>query len=109
MKKINIKKPKILLGTPIAFFSLEAYLGMIFGYFAGDFFSPKIKSITFNIGNYKFHLHHWLLCLGIFPLILIYKFSPLPIYFSSGFLGGLILQGIFSYPDWHRILIKKNG
>ncbi len=108
MKKVKIKKSKILLGTPIALFSIEVYLGIILGYFAAEFFSPRLKSITFDIGRYKFHFHHWLLGLGILPLLLIYKFSLLPITLSSGFLGGLIFQGIFSYPDWHRIIIKKN-
>jgi len=91
----------------MAIFSLEVYFGMIVGYFTANFFSSKLKSITFNIGKYRLHLHHWLLFLGVLPLILIYKFSPLPIYFSSGFLGGLIFQGIFCYSDWHQILIEK--
>lgn len=107
MKKINITKSKILLGTPIALFSFEIYFGMILGYFAADFFSSRIKSITFNIGSYKLHLHHWLFCLAILPLVIAYNFSPLPIYFSSGILGGLVFQGIVCYSDWHRIIIKQ--
>ena len=107
MRKFNLTKPKILLGIPVAIFSIEAYLGMILGYFAADIFSSKFKSITFNIGNYKLHLHHWLFCLMILPFILVYQFSPLPINLSSGILGGLVFQGIASYPDWHQVLIKQ--
>ncbi len=106
MKKIFLGKPKILLGTPIALFSLEVYLGMVLGYFAADLFSSRIKSVIFNIGRYRLHLHHWLLCLVILSFVVFYEFSPLPIYFSSGILGGLIFQGVFCYSDWHRILTK---
>ncbi len=86
---------------------------MVLGYFAGKFGGGEkpnqpgtVKSVIFNIGNYKLHLHHWLIGLGILTLAGWYNVLPLP-YFSFGFLGGFIFQGIFSYDDWHRILIKN--
>ncbi len=113
MKNFNFKKLKILLITPVAFFSPEVYLGMVLGYFAGKFGGGKkpsqpgtVKSVIFNIGNYKLHLHHWLIGLGILTSAVWYSFLPLP-HFSFGILGGLIFQGIFCYQDWHQILIRR--
>lgn len=105
MRKTN--NLKIFFGAPIALFSIEAYLGMVIGYFSALFFSPKLKSLVLHLGKYKLHLHHWLLALGILPLILFYKVSPIPIQLASGFLGGLIFQGIVCYDDWYRVVIKK--
>ena len=107
MKKIFPRQHKLLYGIPIAFFSLEIYLGVLFGYFLSNFWSQRIKSITFTVGSYKVHLHHWLLALWALPVVVIYNFSPIPVQFASGFLGGLIVQGVFSYDDWHKVLIKK--
>ena len=105
MKKF--KKSKILFGSPVALLSLEAYFGMVAGYFAAYFFSPRIKSITFNIGKRKFHMHHWIWGLGILPIIISYKISPVSMPLTFGFFGGIIFQGIFCYSDWHKILIKR--
>jgi len=106
---------KFLLGIPLALISLEIYLGIVLGYFLGKFLSGKmtgqsgiIKSIVLQIGNYKLHLHHWLLSLGvlIFNFLSIF-FLPFP-QFSLSFLGGLMIQGILCYSDWHKILIREN-
>jgi len=92
---------------PLALFSLEAYFGMVIGYFAANFLSPRVQSLTFNVGAYKIHLHHWCWALTVLPAFLAYKFIPLPIYLTSGFLGGIVFQGIFCYSDWHKIIVKK--
>jgi len=119
MKKLHLFKPKLVkpkffLGVPLALFSLEVYLGALLGYFSFKFFSGKdagypgkIKSLAFNLGNYRIHLHHWFYGLGILVFVLLLGLSfPFP-QFSFGFLGGLVFQGISSYPDWHRILFKR--
>lgn len=115
MKKINLKKPKVLLGIPLAIFSLEIYFGTLFGYFITKFFSGKqtgcpgkIKSVAFNVGDYRLHLHHWLLGLMVLIFAAWHQFLPFP-HFSFGFLGGLIFQGIFCYSDWRRIFIKHRA
>ncbi len=119
MKKLNfikpkLIKPKILLSTPLALFSLEIYLGALSGYFFAKFLSGKqvglpgkIKSLVFDIGHHKLHLHHWLYGLGILIFAISSNFFPIFSQFSYGFLGGFIFQGISSYPDWHKILIRK--
>lgn len=106
---------KFLLSTPLALISLQIYFGIIFGYFFGKFLSGKksgqsgkIKSINLHIGNYKLHLHHWLLSLGILIFNFLTSFSPPFPQFSLSFFGGLMIQGILCYPDWHKILIRRN-
>jgi len=115
MKKFKLIKPKIIFFTiPIALISLEIYVGIILGYIISKIFSGKktgqlgiIKSRVFNIGNWRLHLHHWIIGLGVLILVLIFKFS-LPLSpLSFGILGGWVFQGIFDYSDWHKILIKK--
>lgn len=107
---IKISK-KFLLSIPLILISLQIFLGIILGYLLGKALSGKntgrsgtIKSIVLNVGNYKLHLHHWLLSLGILILNLLSNLS-FPQFFLS-FLGGLMIQGIFCYPDWHKILVK---
>jgi len=111
MIKIN---KKFLFWIPLALISLQIFLGIIIGYFLGKFLSGEkighqgtIKSIVLRLGRYRLHLHHWLLCFGILILSLLTKiFLPFP-QFSLSFLGGLMIQGIVCYPDWHKIFIKQ--
>ena len=109
---IRISK-KFLLGIPLALISLEIYLGIIFGYFFGKFFAGKydgrqrIKSLIFNIGNYRLHLHHWLICSGVLILAFFHNFFLFFPQFFFGILGGLIIQDLHLDSDWYRILIRK--
>jgi hypothetical protein len=67
----------------------------------------RIKSFTIPLGSHKLHLHHWLLSLGIIALGLIKSISFIPLEVFCGFLGGLALQGIYCYNDWHKILVPR--
>jgi polyferredoxin len=111
---MKISKKKILLGIPIILISLEIYLGIIFGYFVAKFFSGKqsgvqgkIKSFFLNIGNYRLHLHHWLLGLGTLISVTAFNLSLPFSRFSLGFFGGMVFQGIYCYSDWYQILIRR--
>jgi hypothetical protein len=116
MRIFKFKKPKFLLGLPIALFSLEAYLGLLSGYFLSKYLSAKEagqknrwwKSLVFRIGNWQIHLHHWLYGVSIILVsTAFFNFSlPFP-QFSYAFLGGAIFQGIYCYQDWYKILIRK--
>jgi len=113
MRKFLGKKSKIFLTITLVLISWEICFGLILGYFAGRFSSGKntgqqgkVKSLTLNISHYKLHLHHWLLSSVALILTFFYNISFLPSQFSYAFLGGLIIQGIFCYSDWHRILTK---
>lgn len=112
--KPKLVKPKFFWGVPLALFSLEVYLGAVFGYFAAKFFSgkeagdpAKIKSLAFNIGKYRLHFHHWFYGLGILAFVFLLGLSfPFP-QFSFGFLGGFIFQGVSCYPDWYKVLSRQ--
>ncbi|PIW91936.1 MAG: hypothetical protein CO031_01825 [Candidatus Nealsonbacteria bacterium CG_4_9_14_0_2_um_filter_37_38] len=111
-KKFGLKK-KIILTVPIALISLEIFFGLIIGYLAGKFFSGKrqgqtgiVKSIIFNVGNYRLHLHHWIACSGALAFLSLFNFPAVFAHFSCGILGGLIFQGIFCYQDWYKIITK---
>jgi len=106
MGKIKVQEAKILMGIPIAIFSIEAYLGVIAGYFLGNLGSPRIKSLVFTLGKYRFHLHHWIIGSVCLVLIFIYNFTILPTTISLGLLGGWIFQGL-CYDDWHQIITKN--
>jgi len=105
---MKILKSKFFLSLPIALLSLEIYLGSLVGYFSFKFFTGKIPSLAFNIGNYRLHLHHWLYGLAIMLSGLYYNFLPFP-QLSYGVLGGMIFHGIYSYRDWHRIIVKQKN
>lgn len=112
MKKVKKLAPKIILGSSIAFISPDALLGGVSGYYISKFLSGKhdghqrIKSIIFNIGDYRLHLHHWLI--GF--LILIYAFLSASFsltYFSFSFLSGLIIQDLYLDSNWKKVVIKQ--
>jgi hypothetical protein len=104
--KPKLVKPKFFLTTPLALLSLELYSGALLGYFTAKFLSGRLRSLIFDIGNYRLHLHHWLYSLAILISAIWYQFLPFP-QFSFGFLGGVVFQGISSYPDWHRVLVRR--
>ena len=95
------------------------FFGFPMGYLSGLFLAGSevgqpglINSLVFNFGNYQLHLHHWLissmiLIFFIFFLRKKFNFPALFLSISIGFLFGWMLQGIFCYSDWHKILIKK--
>lgn len=110
-----IKSKIIFLGIPFALISLEIYFGILFGYLMSRVFAGKqtgqqglLKSLTFQVGKYRLHLHHWLIGVGVFISGIWYLTLPFP-QFSFGFLGGCIYHGIFSYSDWHKIIKKDQN
>ena len=111
---MKIPKHKILLGVSLAIISFQIYLGVLLGYFVAAFGAGKrtgeqgkIKSFVFETGSYKFHLHHWVIGIGILPLALHTDLSFLSNKFFSGLAGGLVFQGITCYSDWHKLIVKK--
>lgn len=108
-----MNKKGISLTIALALISLQLGLGIILGYFTARLLAGKqtgqqgrIKSLAFQIGNYKLHLHHWLLSLGV--LVFAFFFNLFHFHFFYGFIGGWIVQGVFSYKDWKKILSKRS-
>ncbi len=108
MKKFKLKLPKFLLGLPVALLSLKVFFGGLIGYLLADFLSGKLNPVILGIGNFKFHIHHWIMGFVMLIVTLLYEISPLANQLFYGFLGGVIFQGISDYSDWHRIFFKKH-
>jgi hypothetical protein len=98
---------------------LGFYGGIGISYFGGYFFAGRatnvqgiLPSIIFNMGNWELHLHHWIMSLAFFvllalPLFIKRKINTPLFLFVFGFSIGLILQGVFSYSDWHSIITRR--
>ncbi len=109
MKKFKFNRSKFILGVSIVLFALKAYLGGVFGYFLAKFFTKRTGSLIFDLGDYKFHLHHWLVSTIALALAVAYDVGPLMNQLFLGFMGGVIYEGISSYSDWHQVLVRKKS
>jgi xanthine/uracil permease len=114
-----MNKKGISLTIALALISLQLGLGIVLGYFTARFLAGKqagqqgrVRSLTFQISDYKLHLHHWLLSLGLLAFAFFFNLFQggdwTVFNFLYGFIGGWIIQGVFSYKDWKRILIKRS-
>jgi hypothetical protein len=112
-KGLVLTIPKASLGALPMFISFELGLSLIVGYFTARYFAGektaeqgRLPSLTFDIKNYRIHLHHWLVFLGIFAAAVVANFFVAPLLFY-GFLGGVIFQGVLYYDDWTKIVSKQ--
>ena len=88
-------------------------LGIIFGYFCTILFHKKIvakgmlRPIIFNLGKWRFHLHHWLMGGLILLSIWLSGYMPFLPKFCWGMAGGLIFHDIYSDREWFKIIERK--
>lgn len=108
--------PKASLGALPMLISLELGFALLAGYFAAHFVASEktsgpnrgnIPSLIFTVGNWRVHLHHWLVFLSIFIVAAIASFFVVSPFLFYGFLGGIIMQGLLHYNDWPRIVSKQ--
>lgn len=67
----------------------------------------KLPSILVPLGNYRLHLHHWLVssCALVVAFVLVdASWLGLPSEMLYGALSGIAFQGIYCYDDWHQII-----
>ena len=91
-------------------FALSLLLGLLTSRFiAGKStgVKGKIRSIVIPFGKQRVHLHHWLYSLWLIGISFVTGFHFLSPLITYGFLGGSMFQGIYSYGDWHVILVKQ--
>ena len=69
----------------------------------------RVKSILIPFGKHKIHVHHWLIALLLIPVGLFVSVPLLPPVGICGFLSGVAFQGIYSYRDWHKIMIPRHS
>jgi len=106
-KKLEVERSKFLLWVPVVLISLEAYFAGLSGYFFAKFFAGRLNSLVINLGRYKFHIHHWLMGSIALTVTILYNLPPLMNFLFFGFMGGIIFEGISSYSDWHRVLVRN--
>jgi hypothetical protein len=96
-------------------FSLLGFIisNSIFLFFGGNTKGDKPdKSLIFNILDFKFHLHHWIIGLFLLVFILIIEscfVSPnknLALAFFKGMAFGTLFHGIAFYTDYFNIFKK---
>jgi hypothetical protein len=111
---MKVLKRNFLLLIPLAIISFEIYLGVTIGYITARILSGKetgkkgiVKSLVFDVGKYRIHLHHWILGASMIPIAIYYNITFFSDKLIMGILGGLSYQGIISYKDWYKILFRK--
>jgi hypothetical protein len=111
---MKISKRKFLLTVPLAVISFEIYFGVLIGYIGAFIIAGKetgkdgiFRSLVFDMGKYRVHLHHWVFGLTVIPVAVHYNLTFLSDQLVVGMLGGLAYQGITCYKDWHQVLIKR--
>ncbi len=68
----------------------------------------KVRSYFIPLGQYKIHLHHWLLSSCAIIVFAVFKGAYLlPSDLFYGFFGAIVFHGIYSYSDWHKVLILR--
>lgn len=119
MRKVTRKKLIIILVAlsivGLMYFSFYiSFASGLLGFITGKFGAGKkagipgrIRSVVIPWREYQLHLHHWML-MGVAIVICsvtgFYIFSQ-QIFF--GFMSGLLVQGVYCYDDWNRILKLK--
>lgn len=116
LTRFDMRKKLVLLGLLPAAFSLGYlfYLGCAIGFAickvcggAESGIQGRVRSIVIPMHNHELHLHHWLLSVVAASTSALQGFFLIAPGLFYGVLGGLILQGIFCYNDWHRIVRRR--
>ena len=111
------RKTVLLLGLLPAGLTLGYlfYLGCAAGFFICKFcggaqegIQGRVRSVIIPLRNHELHLHHWLISVVATVASALHGFFLFAPGLFYGILGGLILQGILCYGDWHRILKRRS-
>ncbi|MEI7424911.1 MAG: hypothetical protein WCK10_02215 [Candidatus Staskawiczbacteria bacterium] len=118
LAKRDLKKSKVIKYLPAFVLVVSSYywflisIGLAIGYIGSKIFTKyllengKIDCIYIDCGNYKIHLHHWILGTMLLLLVWFIDFFYLPRLFV-GVILGVIAHDIYDFNDWHKILVKK--
>ena len=97
---------------PSFYYSFTFTSGIVIGYVLCKMFchvfvhNGKIDSIFLDLGKWKLHLHHWIMGIMILALVWVVDYFYLPAFFA-GAVCGMIIQDIYDYNDWHKVIVKK--
>jgi len=111
-----MRKKIVLFGLLPAGFSLGFlfYLGCAIGFAVCKVcggtqsgIQGRVRSIIIPMRNHELHLHHWLISVVAAATSALQGFFLIAPGLFYGVLGGLIIQGILCYNDWHRIVKRR--
>jgi hypothetical protein len=103
----------VLLPSGIAWgylFYLSCAAGFALSHYCGGKESGRqgrVKSIIIPLWRHELHLHHWFLATVAAISSAVQGFFLVRPELFYGVLGGLVLQGIYCYKDWHRIVKRR--
>ena len=109
--KVRMFFPAVVLATSF-YYSYLFTLGIVVGYLLCKAFcavfleTGKIESIFIDYGKWQLHLHHWIMGAAFLALVWVIDYFYLPTFFA-GVVCGVIIQDIYDYNDWHRVIVKK--
>ena len=109
--KVKMVLPAIVLATSF-YYSVTFTGGVVIGYIICKLFchfflhKGRINSIFIDWGKWKIHLHHWIIGLILLAAVWVIDHYYLPTLFA-GIICGMIIQDIYDYNDWHRVIEKK--
>jgi len=109
--KVKMLLPAVVLPITLHY-SVMFTEGIVVGYVLCKIFcmffveKGRIDSVFLDYGKWKVHLHHWIMGLMVLAAAWTLDYFYLPTFFA-GFVCGVILQDIYDYNDWHKILVRK--
>lgn len=115
IEKNNSKVKVIFLPAAVLVTSLQYSgrftLGIAIGYILCRLYCETflenglVDHIILDYGKWKIHLHHWIMGVIVLGIVWMVDYFYLPVLFT-GFMCGIILQGIYDYSNWHKVIIK---
>lgn len=96
------------------YYSILLAGGIIAGYIFSKLFcklfieSGKINPVLVDYGRWTLHLHHWITGTMILLAVWMVDGLYLPIFFT-GIILGAIVQDIYDYNDWHKVITKNDN
>ena len=116
MEEKQRSKVKMFLSAAVVFtsfyYSFLFAIGIIAGYILSRAFcaiflkTGKIESVLVDYGNWQLHLHHWIMGIMFLGFVWVIDYLYLPTFFA-GVVCGVILQDIYDYKDWHKVIVRK--
>ena len=109
--KSKVVLPALVLTTSL-YYSLFFTGGIVVGYALCKLFcqlfvhNGKIDSVFLDYGKWRVHLHHWIMGVIILLVFLIIDRLYLPAFFA-GTVCGIIIQDIYDYTDWYKVVVKN--
>ena len=111
--KIKAVLPAIVLLTSF-YYSATFAGGILIGYLLSRLFchffvhNGKVDMIFIDWGNWQIHLHHWIMGFFLLAGLWVIDHYYLPTFFAGAIIG-VIIQDIYDYNDWHKVIIRNTA